>query len=199
MVAISQSVIVMIRLLFYFFFFNDTATTEIYTLSLHDALPICELGPEDARSLMRACNEPAETALRVNPLRAEVAPTLARLATLDGVLEASGPPPLAPSGALVIEGPLPDAVLAALERGELVAQSRASQAVVEVLHPGPGERVLDLCAGPGIKTSAIAARVGVEGEVVAVEIDPKRASQVRELCARLGSAADSRFLQTRPD
>src|SRR2546425_2511318 len=29
-------------LLFFFFFFNDTATTEIYTLSLHDALPISE-------------------------------------------------------------------------------------------------------------------------------------------------------------
>src|SRR3712207_7637840 len=28
-----------------FFFFNDTATTEIYTLSLHDALPICKVGP----------------------------------------------------------------------------------------------------------------------------------------------------------
>src|SRR3712207_8932699 len=28
-------------LIFSFFFFNDTATTEIYTLSLHDALPIC--------------------------------------------------------------------------------------------------------------------------------------------------------------
>src|SRR5437660_11048673 len=28
---------------FSFFFFNDTATTEIYTLSLHDALPICNL------------------------------------------------------------------------------------------------------------------------------------------------------------
>src|SRR3712207_8561768 len=27
-----------------FFFFNDTATTEIYTLSLHDALPICVIG-----------------------------------------------------------------------------------------------------------------------------------------------------------
>src|SRR3712207_6865415 len=27
-----------------FFFFNDTATTEIYTLSLHDALPICRRG-----------------------------------------------------------------------------------------------------------------------------------------------------------
>src|SRR2546430_10184380 len=29
---------------FFFFFFNDTATTEIYTLSLHDALPISRLG-----------------------------------------------------------------------------------------------------------------------------------------------------------
>src|SRR5690242_21537739 len=28
-------------LFLFFFFFNDTATTEIYTLSLHDALPIC--------------------------------------------------------------------------------------------------------------------------------------------------------------
>src|SRR5258707_13558341 len=37
---------------FFFFFFNDTATTEIYTLSLHDALPIygilCELGPVES-------------------------------------------------------------------------------------------------------------------------------------------------------
>src|SRR5947209_20553355 len=32
----------LLRLSISFFFFNDTATTEIYTLSLHDALPICE-------------------------------------------------------------------------------------------------------------------------------------------------------------
>src|SRR5438874_7429486 len=31
----------LLLLLSFFFFFNDTATTEIYTLSLHDALPIC--------------------------------------------------------------------------------------------------------------------------------------------------------------
>src|SRR3712207_8577204 len=31
-----------------FFFFNDTATTEIYTLSLHDALPICDIVLGDA-------------------------------------------------------------------------------------------------------------------------------------------------------
>src|SRR2546422_1591942 len=31
-----------------FFFFNDTATTEIYTLSLHDALPICLIEERDS-------------------------------------------------------------------------------------------------------------------------------------------------------
>src|SRR3712207_7130260 len=40
-----------------FFFFNDTATTEIYTLSLHDALPIC-LGAESL-GLVFAVREPA--------------------------------------------------------------------------------------------------------------------------------------------
>src|SRR2546430_17404888 len=36
------------HMFFFFFFFNDTATTEIYTLSLHDALPICEADALDA-------------------------------------------------------------------------------------------------------------------------------------------------------
>src|SRR3712207_7479298 len=43
-------------LLLDFFFFNDTATTEIYTLSLHDALPICptqrRLGRHHAKGLL---------------------------------------------------------------------------------------------------------------------------------------------------
>src|SRR2546429_8359813 len=43
---------------FFFFFFNDTATTEIYTLSLHDALPISPVrrrrsGPAPAASVRR--------------------------------------------------------------------------------------------------------------------------------------------------
>src|SRR3712207_7755246 len=41
----------------FFFFFNDTATTEIYTLSLHDALPICAVG---AHPLVR---EPPDAAV----------------------------------------------------------------------------------------------------------------------------------------
>src|SRR5256885_12356295 len=39
---------------FFFFFFNDTATTEIYTLSLHDALPISMPTASVATSLLRA-------------------------------------------------------------------------------------------------------------------------------------------------
>src|SRR5215218_10845473 len=42
--------------LFFFFFFNDTATTEIYTLSLHDALPISPGFNECRRRY--ACSEP---------------------------------------------------------------------------------------------------------------------------------------------
>src|SRR2546427_8742636 len=38
---------------FFFFFFNDTATTEIYTLSLHDALPISTGRLENLRSFER--------------------------------------------------------------------------------------------------------------------------------------------------
>src|SRR5258706_5275835 len=36
---------------FFFFFFNDTANTEIYTLSLHDALPISSIRPDSVYQL----------------------------------------------------------------------------------------------------------------------------------------------------
>src|SRR3712207_8049977 len=61
----------------FFFFFNDTATTEIYTLSLHDALPICP-GPDDrrhrqaerpARARLRARDEGGLFQLRLHPSR----------------------------------------------------------------------------------------------------------------------------------
>src|SRR5438270_11117669 len=42
---ISVYLFILISTLFFFFFFNDTATTEIYTLSLHDALPISRADP----------------------------------------------------------------------------------------------------------------------------------------------------------
>src|SRR2546430_12189106 len=42
----------------FFFFFNDTATTEIYTLSLHDALPIC-CWPDAPKKSRRRCRGPS--------------------------------------------------------------------------------------------------------------------------------------------
>src|SRR5438093_4298093 len=44
---------------FYFFFFNDTSTTEIYTLSLHDALPIYRPAPSCGSTCARAIRPPA--------------------------------------------------------------------------------------------------------------------------------------------
>src|SRR5690349_23298259 len=45
-----------------FFFFNDTATTEIYTLSLHDALPICAARPRPPRRPRRRASSRARRA-----------------------------------------------------------------------------------------------------------------------------------------
>src|SRR3989442_7242177 len=42
-----------------FFFFNDTATTEIYTLSLHDALPISTTTAASCAAVSPACSAPA--------------------------------------------------------------------------------------------------------------------------------------------
>src|SRR2546421_10535636 len=47
-----------------FFFFNDTATTEIYPLSLHDALPICAGHQRAAGGRERARKVPAEGGAR---------------------------------------------------------------------------------------------------------------------------------------
>src|SRR2546430_4438163 len=65
----------MIRSIFFFFFFNDTATTEIYTLSLHDALPISI--PELERDRFAERERPAEEVVRVGVLEAEVVQVLA--------------------------------------------------------------------------------------------------------------------------
>jgi 16S rRNA (cytosine967-C5)-methyltransferase len=146
-----------------------------------------ELGPAEARAVMAAMNDPAETALRVNTIRADPSSILGELrAAGDDVERPSAAAPLASPESLVLRGRLGAVARERLEDGSLIAQARGSQAVVALLDPKPGERVLDLCAAPGIKTTAIAARMRNEGEVVAVELDPGRARQLRELCERLG-------------
>jgi 16S rRNA (cytosine967-C5)-methyltransferase len=161
-----------------------------------------ELGAAAARSLLAACNEPAETAFRVNLLRSDRDAALAKLlvAGVDARPAASAAPfppmgeerhsgsewPLAVPEMIVIEGRTGEAVPTLVAAGELTPQSRGSAAVVEVLDPRPGEQILDLCAGPGIKTGQIAERIGDRGEVISVESDPERAAEVAAQAERLG-------------
>ena len=143
-----------------------------------------ELGGESARSLLTALNEPPETAMRVNTLRCEPDELRRELEAAGEAIAPAGRGPLWAPETLVWEGPLGAAAIAALDEGRMFAQSRGAQSVVASLDPKPGERVLDLCAGPGLKTVAIAARMAGQGEVVAVERAPGRARQITELAAR---------------
>ena len=147
-----------------------------------------ELGAGRAVALMEALNRPAETALRANELRASRDELLAELRAGDvAAAPAPGPPPLDVRESVVVDGPLGGAGAAAIRAGRAVGQSRSSAAAVAVLDPRPGERVLDLCAGPGMKTTMIAARMRNEGSIRSVELRPERASLVAELSARLGA------------
>ncbi len=69
---------------------------------------------------------------------------------------------------------------AALARGELWPQSRASQVAALCVGSRAGERVLDLCAAPGGKTAMLA------GEVVAVDMNESRLRELGENLRRLG-------------
>jgi 16S rRNA (cytosine967-C5)-methyltransferase len=146
-----------------------------------------ELGAEVARSLLAACNEPAEVAMRVNLARADREAVLAQLHEAGVEARAADSPwPLAAPESIVISGRTGTTVPELIEAGILTPQSRGSAGVVEVLDPQEGEHVLDLCAGPGIKTGQIAARMGDRGEVISVELDPARAAEVAEQSQRLG-------------
>jgi 16S rRNA (cytosine967-C5)-methyltransferase len=144
-----------------------------------------ELGPDVTRSLLAACNEPAEVALRT---RVDTAPETADALRKEGVevAPAEGEWPLAAPELLVLSGRMGEATQAGIRAGELTPQSRGSAAVVEVLDPQPGDHVLDLCAGPGIKTGQIAGRLGGRGETMSVELDPDRAAEIAAQAGRLG-------------
>lgn len=143
-----------------------------------------ELGAERARSLLAACNRPGEVAMR-SDLSREAALASLREAGVEAAA-AEGEWPLAAPEAIVIAGRTGSAVPAMIAAGSLTPQSRGSAAVVEVLDPQPGEQLLDLCAGPGIKTGQISERMGDRGEVISVELDPNRAAEVAAQAQRLG-------------
>jgi len=137
-------------------------------------------GAQDARALLRRGNEPAEVALRANALvttRDALVAALPVKTTLAAEL---------PEG-LVVGGPFDAHGHELWRSGAYATQSRASMLVARVLDPQPGERVLDLCAAPGGKTTHLAALMGATGAIVAVERHAGRARALHRTCERMGA------------
>lgn len=91
----------------------------------------------------------------------------------------------------------PGAPSCALEPGTLMLQNLPSVVTAAVLQPVPGSRVLDMCAAPGGKTTALAARVAdrqgrrsemaaSKGTVVALDRSHAKAAHIRSLAAECG-------------
>jgi 16S rRNA (cytosine967-C5)-methyltransferase len=137
-----------------------------------------ELGPERARALLATVNAPAESALRVNTLLSSAAQVAERLG-----IPSEKVPDL--PEALVLGAPYDVYASELWVAGEIMPQSRGSMTVARALAPQPGERVLDLCAAPGGKTTHLAALMGDEGELIAVERHQGRADALRRTLERM--------------
>lgn len=71
-------------------------------------------------------------------------------------------------------------------QGKFYVQDPSTLLAVRELNPQPGERVLDLCAAPGGKTTFIAQEMDNRGQIVAEDASNDRLNLVRENCVRLG-------------
>ncbi len=74
------------------------------------------------------------------------------------------------------------------EAGVYYIQEPSAMAVAEALEPKPGERILDLCAAPGGKSTHLAGKMGQQGLLVCNEIHPARAKILAQNVERMGIA-----------
>jgi len=137
-----------------------------------------QLGAQDARALLAASNRPAEHALRANGL-------VLTARELQAALPVASHLAAEPPEAVVVDAPFDAHGSPLFAAGALLPQSRASQLVARAVDPQPGERILDLCAAPGGKTTHLAALMGDVGEIVAVERNGDRAEQLRATATRM--------------
>ena len=127
-------------------------------------------------------NAPAPLTLRANSLRLSRQDFANRLAA-EGVLVR--PARFAPDGFIVEEGqPLAGG---GFDAGWFVAQDEASQLVALLAGAHPGPHVLDACASPGGKTTAIAAAMKDAGLLVACDVRSRRIELLRRTVAASGA------------
>ena len=144
-------------------------------------------GFDATEAWMQFNNAPAPLTLRANRLRATPDEVIERLA-VDGVRLRPGR--FAPD-ALIVEEGYP---LRGRQEGLFVVQDEASQLVALLAEPRPGWRVLDACASPGGKTTALAAALNGTGQIVACDVRDRRMVLLRKTVSAAG-ADDVRLVQ----
>jgi 16S rRNA (cytosine967-C5)-methyltransferase len=142
-------------------------------------------GAAEAESFAHANNRTPPVAFRVNPVRAKADEVIARLRAEGVVVQPSQVAPGAWRVGAAGGGTAAATQLRALtSEGAIYTQDEASQLVAHVVGAREGERVLDVCAAPGSKTTQIAAGAGAL--VVAGDLHGHRLRVVRESAARQG-------------
>jgi 16S rRNA (cytosine967-C5)-methyltransferase len=139
-------------------------------------------GFDAAEAWVRFNNDTPALTLRVNTLRATVEQAMGALAA--GGVETARTAH-APDGLIVTSGnPLRHP-----QEGLVFVQDEASQLVAVAAGARPGERVLDLCASPGGKTTAMAAAMRDEGVIVASDVRRRRVELLRRTVEASGARA----------
>jgi 16S rRNA (cytosine967-C5)-methyltransferase len=143
-------------------------------------------GDEKLRALLAWNNAPPPTYARVNTLRTD-ANRLGEQWHQENVAFAARQWPWTGDG-LVFEllSHPPLASLPSFQQGLFYIQDPSTLLAVHELDPQPGERILDVCAAPGGKTTAIAQRMRNTGRVEAQDLQLDRRRMIWENCERLG-------------
>lgn len=147
-----------------------------------------EFGFEEAGALARANNEPAPVSFRLTTKTIE-SDTGAR--RIIGELESAGVevrPSRIVFGAWRVIGQRPALLRALTSAGQIYLQDEASQLVAHLVDAQPGDRVLDVCAAPGSKTTLISA-LAPRAMIVAADLYEHRLRILRELAAAQGEVS----------
>ncbi len=143
---------------------------------------LMDYGLEAASALARASNLPPPLTIRANEKRGGRETLLPKM--LDEYPEAR-PTRLASQGIVLGRKGDPGRNPLFLA-GEFTIQDEASQAVLDLLDPSPDDRVLDVCAAPGTKTTGIAERLSERGRILALDRHEGRLKLVARSARRLG-------------